>query len=117
MLDIKDAAISEKDSKPLIERMLFGQKRKQVAEDEMKRLRSAAKIEYINKKFEPTAVSSAATPAAPTPTAKPAESVKREKRQSQPVTIKWKAILKGFVWSLIKIERRGLLTAYPVRLT
>jgi EpsD family peptidyl-prolyl cis-trans isomerase len=76
MLEIKDAAISEKDSKPLIERMIFGQKRKQVAEAEMKRLRSAAKIEYINKKFDPTAVSSAATPVATTPTAKPAESVK-----------------------------------------
>jgi len=52
MIEIKDVPITEKDSKPLIERILTGQKRKQTAEVEMARLRSAAKIEYINKKFE-----------------------------------------------------------------
>lgn len=54
MVEIKELPISEADAKPLIERILTGQKRKQAAEDEMKRLRSAAKIEYLNKKFETT---------------------------------------------------------------
>ena len=71
MVEIKDVPISEKDSKPLIERILSGQKRKQTAEAEMARLRSAAKIEYINKKFDPTADTNAATQAA-----KPVEQVK-----------------------------------------
>lgn len=52
MVEIKEVPISEVDSKPLIERILTAQKRKQAAEAEMTRLRSAAKIEYINKKFE-----------------------------------------------------------------
>jgi hypothetical protein len=55
MVEIKEMPISEKDSKPLIERILTSQKRKQTAEAEMTRLRSAAKIEYINKKFESNA--------------------------------------------------------------
>lgn len=86
MIEIKEVPISEKDSKPLIERILIAQKRKQTAEAEMARLRSAAKIEYINKKFEPVVGANAATetakPAAPTnqatttEPAKPAEAVK-----------------------------------------
>ena len=53
MAEIKEMPISEKDSKPLIERMLIEQKRKLTVEAEMKRLREAAKIEYINKKYDP----------------------------------------------------------------
>jgi EpsD family peptidyl-prolyl cis-trans isomerase len=60
MVEIKEVPISEVDAKPLIERILTGQKRKQAAEDEMKRLRSTAKIEYINKKFESTGDASSA---------------------------------------------------------
>jgi len=61
MLEINDVPISEKDAKPLIEHIISGQKRKQVAEAEMERLRRAAKIEYINKKFDPTVDTKAAT--------------------------------------------------------
>ncbi len=53
--EIKELPISELDSIPLIERILSGQKRKQMAEAELARLRSIAKIEYINKKFAPMA--------------------------------------------------------------
>ena len=78
MVEIKNVPISETDAKPLIERILAGQKRKLAAEAEMARLRSLAKIEYINKKFDP---SSDATPttvqpsaSAASPAAKPTES-------------------------------------------
>ena len=73
MLEVKDAAISEKDSKPIIERLLFDQKRKQVAGDEMKRLRTASKIEYLNKKFEPTAINTSAKSNQSETNVKPAE--------------------------------------------
>jgi EpsD family peptidyl-prolyl cis-trans isomerase len=53
MAEIKEMPISDKDSKPLIERILTEQKRKQKAEAEMKRLREAAKIRYVDKKFDP----------------------------------------------------------------
>ncbi len=86
MIEIKEVPISEKDAKPLIERMLIGQKRKQTAEVEMARLRSAAKIEYIYKKFDPIAGTNeapqAAKPTEPanqattTEPAKPAEAAK-----------------------------------------
>jgi peptidyl-prolyl cis-trans isomerase C len=61
MAEIKELPISEKDSKPLIERILSGQKRKQTAEAEIARLRTAAKIEYINKKFDPAAKTNVST--------------------------------------------------------
>lgn len=76
MIEIKDAAISEKDSKPLIERMIFDQKRKKILEDEMKRLRSAANIEYINKKFEPVTGNQTSTSVEPKVLDKPAELAK-----------------------------------------
>jgi len=55
--EVKDVPISDKDSKPLIERIILEQKRKQAIDLEMKRLRGVAKIEYINKKFDPSVVS------------------------------------------------------------
>ena len=58
MADIQNKPISEADSKPIIERILLSQKRKQVAEAEVSRIRSAAKITYINKKFEPASTNS-----------------------------------------------------------
>ena len=79
MLEVKDAAISEKDAKPFIERIIVDKKHKQIAEDEVKRLRSASKIEYINKKFEPTAVNASAQPEVsikPAEAKKPVEVVK-----------------------------------------
>lgn len=71
--DVKEVPISEKDSAPLIERILTEQKRKQTAEAEMKRLRDAAKIEYLNKKFDPAVDEKAATP---TESDKPAQDKK-----------------------------------------
>jgi EpsD family peptidyl-prolyl cis-trans isomerase len=78
VLEIKDAAISEKDSKPLIERIIFDQKRKQIMEDEMKRLRSAANVEYINKKFEPATVMQTPPSQATQASAKPVESTSKD---------------------------------------
>lgn len=60
VIEVKDVPISDKDSKPLIERIILEQKRKQVIALEMKRLRGVAKIEYINKKFDPSVVSKVA---------------------------------------------------------
>jgi len=82
MLEIKDAAISEKDSKPLIERLIFDQKRKQIAEDEVKRLRAAAKIEYINKKFEPDTSNTKAKPTEPVKAVEPVKPVNNGKVES-----------------------------------
>jgi peptidyl-prolyl cis-trans isomerase C len=91
MADIQDKPISEADSKPIIERILSGQKRKLIADAEMNRLRSAANITYINKKFEPTSQNASqeitkptspnkkdapAEPSTPTAVLKPAESGK-----------------------------------------
>jgi EpsD family peptidyl-prolyl cis-trans isomerase len=53
--EVKDAPVAEKDSTPLIERILFGNKRKAVAELEMKNLRAAAKVVYLDKAYEPAA--------------------------------------------------------------
>ena len=53
LAEIKDASIAEKDSAPLIEGILIQQKRKLAIEAEMKRLHNEAKIEYINKKYDP----------------------------------------------------------------
>jgi len=53
MAEIKEMPIAEKDAKPLIERILTEQKRKQTAEAEMKRLRETAEIKYIDKKYDP----------------------------------------------------------------
>lgn len=57
LAEIKDAPISEKDSTKLIEEILIQQKRKLAIEAEMKRLHDEAKIEYINKKYDPANVS------------------------------------------------------------
>jgi EpsD family peptidyl-prolyl cis-trans isomerase len=82
--EIKDVPISEKDSTPLIERIISEEKRKQTAEAEMKRLRSAAKIEYINKKFDPTADAKPVEtkPVEATKPAADAKSVDSQKTQS-----------------------------------
>ena len=69
LVEVKDVPISEKDSKPLIQRIILSQKRKDVAEAELKRLRELAKIEYLNDKFAPSA--SAEPAAVPPPAAAP----------------------------------------------
>jgi EpsD family peptidyl-prolyl cis-trans isomerase len=61
VVDVKNVPISDADAKPIIERILAGEGRKKAAEAELARLRGLAKIEYINKKFEPSAA--AANPA------------------------------------------------------
>lgn len=53
LINVEDAAISEVDAKPIIEQILFNQKRAVIIDSEMKRLHSAANIEYLNKKFAP----------------------------------------------------------------
>lgn len=70
MIEIKDMPISDKDAKPLVERILSGEKRKKMAESELSRLRSMAKIEYLNKKFEPTADIKSSTSATVEPSVK-----------------------------------------------
>jgi EpsD family peptidyl-prolyl cis-trans isomerase len=80
--EVKEVPISEKDSKPLIERILSEQKRKATAETEMKRLRVAAKIEYINKKFDPSADTKAAKPAEATKSVEDAKAAASHKTES-----------------------------------
>jgi hypothetical protein len=80
--EIKDVPISEKDSKPLIERIILEQKRKQTAEAEMKRLRDAAKIEYINKKFDPSAQVNVAKPNAVVKKPESAKAVESQKSET-----------------------------------
>jgi peptidyl-prolyl cis-trans isomerase C len=50
--EVKDATISGKTAEVIAERMISDQRNKQFADDEIKRLRSIAKIEYVNKTFE-----------------------------------------------------------------
>jgi len=86
MIDIVNKPISEADAKPIIERILLAEKRKQFAEAEINRLRKAAEITYINQKFAPSnkdsnveiakpddtsKQSSASEPSAPAPAQKP----------------------------------------------
>ena len=78
MAEIKQMPISEKDSKPLIERILTEQKRKQTAEAEMKRLRDSARIRYIDKKFDPANAPKVEKPVA---AAKPVTDEKEQARQ------------------------------------
>lgn len=78
MAEIKEMPISEKDSKPLIEKILTEQKRKQTAEAEMKRLRESAKIRYIDKKFDPANAPEVEKPVA---AAKPANDEQEQAKQ------------------------------------
>lgn len=61
--EAKDAPVAEKDSTPLIERILLGTKRKAAAEAEMKTLRTAAKVVYLDKAYEPSTNAQAQAPA------------------------------------------------------
>lgn len=69
--EAKDAPVAEKDSTPLIERILFGNKRKAAAESEMKTLRAAAKVVYLDKTYEPKAQDQAKAPVAAAPASTP----------------------------------------------
>ena len=81
MSEIKDMPISDADAKPLVERILAGEKRKAAAESEMARLRASAKIEFLNKKFETTANATPEVPSAAAiePSAQIAPSVPQDK--------------------------------------
>jgi peptidyl-prolyl cis-trans isomerase C len=52
IVDKKSAPIGEAQSKPIIERILTEQKQKAAIAEEVKRLRAAAKIEFLNKDYE-----------------------------------------------------------------
>jgi|Laugresbdmm110sn_2_1035109.scaffolds.fasta_scaffold00071_13 EpsD family peptidyl-prolyl cis-trans isomerase len=82
MAEIKEMPISEKDSKPLIERILTEQKRKQTAEAEMKRLRETAKIRYIDKKFDPANAPKVEKPVAVVKPAGDAQAQAKQKMES-----------------------------------
>ena len=69
LVEVKNVPISEADAKPLVERILTGQKRKQAAEAELARLRGLAKIEYLNPKFDSSAETTAAPATVQTPAA------------------------------------------------
>lgn len=82
LTEIKEQPISEVDSKPLIERILFGQKNKQLAETEIARLRSAANIEFINKKFDSATKADATSQIVVTEPSKPKNVANQEGKES-----------------------------------
>jgi peptidyl-prolyl cis-trans isomerase C len=80
LIETKSQPISLNDSKPLIERLLTNQKRKKAAEDELLRLRQAAKIVYLDKKYEG---SLSATGTIKPNAAKPSETSNQEAKPSE----------------------------------
>lgn len=56
LVEIKSSPVSEFDSRQIIERAIYNQKSKQIADVEMERLHKVAKVEYLDKKFEPSVV-------------------------------------------------------------
>jgi EpsD family peptidyl-prolyl cis-trans isomerase len=71
--EVREAPVTLQVAAPQIEQFLLNQKNKELAAAEIKRLRSTAKIEYINKSMVPSAAEAAAgSPAgAPLPAALP----------------------------------------------
>jgi len=75
LADIRDNPVTLSQAAPQIEQFLFNKKNKDAADAELKRLRAAAKIEYLNKNgasasavaSAPAAAPAVATPAAPAP--------------------------------------------------
>ena len=75
LADIRDNPATLAQAAPQIEQFLFNKKNKDAADAELKRLRAAAKIEYLNKgsaaasatASAPAAAPAVATPAAPAP--------------------------------------------------
>jgi hypothetical protein len=62
--ETRDAPVNLQVAAPQIAQFLVTQKNKELAANEVKRLRSTARIEYMNKSMMPDAASSTATPAA-----------------------------------------------------
>ncbi|MES2320992.1 MAG: EpsD family peptidyl-prolyl cis-trans isomerase [Pseudomonadota bacterium] len=71
--DVKDNPASLALAAPQIERFLQGQRTKEAADAELKRLRAVAKIDYLNKAVTTASAAPAAVPAAATATAGPAD--------------------------------------------
>nr|WP_070289637.1 EpsD family peptidyl-prolyl cis-trans isomerase [Janthinobacterium sp. HH106] len=67
LADIRDNPATLAQAAPQIEQFLFNKKNKDAADAELKRLRAAAKIEYLGKDGPPAAASAAASAAAPVP--------------------------------------------------
>lgn len=63
--DIKDAPVSFDTAAPQIEQYLVNTRNKEAAAAELTRLRTAAKIDYLNKSYMPDAKPAAAAPDAP----------------------------------------------------
>ena len=66
--------VTLEQAKPAIEQFLLNERKRKLAEDEMKALRAAAKIEYVGKFAEAAASAPAAAPAAPAEPAAPTAS-------------------------------------------
>jgi EpsD family peptidyl-prolyl cis-trans isomerase len=66
--DVRDAPVSLAVAAPQIEQFLMNKKNKELASAELERLRSSAKIEYINKSMMPDPKSAPALPAGGAPT-------------------------------------------------
>lgn len=64
LADVKDAPLSAEVAAPQIEQFLLNKKNKEQAEAELKRLRAAAKIEYLNQSKSPAAPGTPADKAA-----------------------------------------------------
>jgi EpsD family peptidyl-prolyl cis-trans isomerase len=60
--------VSEEQARPAIEQYLLNDRRRKLAEDDLKAMREAARIEYVGKFAQPAASAAAASPA-PAPTA------------------------------------------------
>jgi EpsD family peptidyl-prolyl cis-trans isomerase len=70
--ETRDAPVTLQVAGPQIAQYLSTQKNKELAANEVKRLRSTARIEYMNKSMMPDATSPATAPAAPATAAAPA---------------------------------------------
>ena len=71
LADIRDNPATLAQAAPQIEQFLFNKKNKDAADAELKRLRAAAKIEYLGKDGPPAAASAAASATAPSPAPAP----------------------------------------------
>ncbi|MNN44392.1 hypothetical protein D3C81_1586800 [compost metagenome] len=72
LADIRDNPVTLAQAAPQIEQFLFNKKNKDAADAELKRLRAAAKIEYLGKDGAPAAAAAAASAAAPASAPAPA---------------------------------------------
>ncbi|ACT48701.1 EpsD family peptidyl-prolyl cis-trans isomerase [Methylotenera mobilis] len=81
ILQIKNAPAADDDTKKQVEQLIIAEKRKAIIEAEMKRLHEAAKVIYLDRKFEPAALSDK-PPAFKKPQIETAEAVSTPKSES-----------------------------------